>query len=180
VCLLVPVYLLARGDEEPGPGPGIRRIERRPRPEHRPRAHLTDELSELRDDPHRMRHRHGQLDRRHGRPSQPAHDPHAVPGMDGDAMRAVLDQELARFGQHGIDASMVLVTFDDTAEAAIAAALADREWDVVVIGGGVRKADLLVPLLEQVVSLVRRHAPKAAIAFNTSGADSVEAAQRWL
>jgi 4-aminobutyrate aminotransferase-like enzyme len=46
--------------------------------------------------------------------------------------------------------------------------------------GGDRKADPLVPLLEQVVSLVRRHAPKAAIAFNTSGADSVEAAQRWL
>jgi hypothetical protein len=48
-------------------------------------------------------------------------DPHAVPGMNGDAMRAVLDQELAR-----------------------------------------------------------RHAPQAAIAFNTSGGDSVEAAQRWL
>jgi hypothetical protein len=43
-----------------------------------------------------------------------------------------------------------------------------------------RKADPLVPLLEQVVSLVRQYAPKAAIAFNTSGADSVEAAQRWL
>jgi hypothetical protein len=110
-------------------------------------------------------------------------DPHAMPGIDGDAMRAVLDQELARFSQHGIDASMLLVTLDDTAEAAITAALAGREWDVVVIGGGVRKADPLVPLLEQVVSLVRQHAPKAAkaaIAFNTSGADSVEAAQRWL
>jgi hypothetical protein len=91
-----------------------------------------------------------------------------------------VDQELARFGQHGIDASMVLVTLDDTTEATITAALADRAWDVVVIGGGVRKADPLVPLLEQVVSLVRRHAPGAAIAFNTSGSDSVEAAQRWL
>jgi hypothetical protein len=63
---------------------------------------------------------------------------------------------------------------------AVTTALAGREWDVVVIGGGVRKADPLVPLLEQVVSLVRQYAPKAAIAFNTSGADSVEAAQRWL
>jgi 4-aminobutyrate aminotransferase-like enzyme len=62
----------------------------------------------------------------------------------------------------------------------VTTALAGREWDVVVIGGGVRKADPLVPLLEQVVSLVRQYAPKAAIAFNTSGADSVEAAQRWL
>ncbi|MFG2830420.1 hypothetical protein ACGFWI_23620 [Streptomyces sp. NPDC048434] len=27
-------------------------------------------------------------------------DPHTVPGMDGNAMRAALDQELARFGDH--------------------------------------------------------------------------------
>ena len=36
------------------------------------------------------------------------------------------------------------------------------------------------PLFEQAVNLVRRYAPKAAIAFNTSGGDSVEAARRWL
>lgn len=30
------------------------------------------------------------------------------------------------------------------------------------------------------VNLIRRHAPRAAIAFNTSGGDSVEAARRWL
>jgi hypothetical protein len=43
-----------------------------------------------------------------------------------------------------------------TTGTAVTTALAGREWDVVVIGGGVRKADPLVPLLEQVVSLVRR------------------------
>lgn len=76
-------------------------------------------------------------------------DPHAVPGIDGDAMRAVLDQELARFSQHGIDASMLLVTLDDTTEAAITAALAGREWDVVVIGGGVAKRTLSSPSLNR-------------------------------
>jgi hypothetical protein len=95
-------------------------------------------------------------------------------------MRAVLDQELARFGDHAIDASMVLLTFDEPAEIALVPALSGRDWDVVVIGGGIRKTDPLVSLFEQVVSLVRQHAPKAAIAFNTSGADSVEAAKRWL
>ncbi|MEU9194469.1 hypothetical protein [Streptomyces hundungensis] len=107
-------------------------------------------------------------------------DPRAVPGMDGDALRAALDQELARFGEHAIDASMTLIELDESAEPAIVAALSEHDWDVVVIGGGIRKPEPLLPLFEQVVNLVRRHAPKAAIAFNTSGGDSVEAAKRWL
>ncbi|MFC1415583.1 hypothetical protein [Streptacidiphilus cavernicola] len=109
-------------------------------------------------------------------------DPHAVPvpGMDGDAIRAALDQELARFGEHGIDAAMTLVGLDATAEPALIAALTERAWDVVVIGGGIRKPEPLLPFFEQVLNLVRRHAPGAALAFNTSGGDSVEAAERWL
>lgn len=107
-------------------------------------------------------------------------DPHAVPGMDGDAMRAVLDDELARFGEHGIDASMTLLAPDATAEAAVVAALSGRVWDVVVIGGGIRKPEPLLTFFEEVVNLVRQHAPGAAIAFNTSGGDSVEAVQRRL
>lgn len=100
--------------------------------------------------------------------------------MDGDAIHMALDKELARFGDYGIDASMTLIALDESAEAAMATALAGRAWDVVVIGGGIRKPEPLLTFFEQVVNLVRRHAPGAAIAFNTSGGDSVEAAQRWL
>jgi 4-aminobutyrate aminotransferase-like enzyme len=100
--------------------------------------------------------------------------------MDGDAIRAALDQELDRFGEHAIDASMTLVALDESAEPAMVAALSERAWDVVVIGGGIRKPEPLVTFFEHVVNLVRRHAPRAAIAFNTSGGDSVEAARRWL
>ncbi|MFI6844686.1 hypothetical protein OG535_24185 [Kitasatospora sp. NBC_00085] len=107
-------------------------------------------------------------------------DPHAVPGMDGDALRAALDAELARFGDHGIDAAMTLIALDESAEATVIAALTSREWDVVIIGGGIRKTEQLLPLFEQVVNLTRRHAPSAAIAFNTNGGTSVEAAKRWL
>ncbi|MFK0099319.1 hypothetical protein [Streptomyces sp. NPDC091040] len=74
------------------------------------------------------------------------YDPQAIPGVDGNALRAALEAELARFADHGIDAAMT-----------------ERPWDVVVIGGGIRKA-----------------APQAVVAFNTTGGDSVEAAQRWL
>ncbi|WP_371660807.1 hypothetical protein [Streptomyces sp. NBC_00280] len=108
------------------------------------------------------------------------YDPQAIPGVDGTALRAALDAELARFGEHGIDAAMTLVAFDESAESALVASLTERPWDVVVVGGGIRKAEQLLPFFEQIVNLIRRHAPQAAIAFNTSGGDSVEAAQRWL
>ncbi|MGW2249048.1 hypothetical protein ACWCXH_02445 [Kitasatospora sp. NPDC001660] len=107
-------------------------------------------------------------------------DPHTVPGMDGDTLRAGLDAELARFADHGIDAAMTLVALDESAAPALVAALGEREWDVVVIGGGIRKPEPLLTFFEHVVNLVRRHAPKAALAFNSSGGDSVEAAKRHL
>ncbi|MBY8339140.1 hypothetical protein LXH13_34905 [Streptomyces spinosirectus] len=108
------------------------------------------------------------------------YDPQAIPGVDGEALRAALDAELGRFGEHGIDAAMTLLVFDESAESTLVASLTEQPWDVVVVGGGIRKAEPLLPLFEQIVNLVRRHAPQAAIAFNTSGGDSVEAAQRWL
>ncbi|MFF5359782.1 hypothetical protein ACFY4I_10320 [Streptomyces scabiei] len=108
------------------------------------------------------------------------YDPQAIPGVDGEVLRASLDKELARFGEHGIDAAMALVVFDESAESTLVASLAQRPWDVIVVGGGIRKTEPLLPLFEQIVNLIRQHAPQAAIAFNTSGGDSVEAAQRWL
>ncbi|MFF4367070.1 hypothetical protein [Streptomyces sp. NPDC001594] len=108
------------------------------------------------------------------------YDPAAIPGVDAAALRASLDAELGRFGALGIDAAMALITFDGTAESTLTAALAERPWDVVVVGGGIRKTEQLLLLFEQTLNLIRRHAPQAAIAFNTSGGDSVEAARRWL
>ncbi|MFJ4435120.1 hypothetical protein [Streptomyces sp. NPDC088923] len=108
------------------------------------------------------------------------YDPEGIPGADGPALRALLDAELARFATYGVTAGMVLVEYDERAEPTLARALASRAWDVVVIGGGLRKAEPLLPLFEAAVNLVRRHAPQAAIAFNTSGGDSVEAALRHL
>ena len=107
-------------------------------------------------------------------------DPLAVPGPDGPAIRAALDAELDRFARYGIDAGMTLLALDETFEPALVAALAGRPWDVVVVGGGIRKPAPLLELFETVVNLIRRTAPQAAIAFNSSGGDSVEAARRWL
>lgn len=107
-------------------------------------------------------------------------DPHTVPGLDGDAVHAVLERELARFAERGVDASMAMVASDGSAEEAFAGVLGKQAWDVVVIGGGIRKPEPLLPLFELVVNLVRRHAPTAALAFNGALGESVEAAERWL
>ncbi|MYV97698.1 hypothetical protein [Streptomyces sp. SID3343] len=107
-------------------------------------------------------------------------DPHAVPGLDGPAISAALDGEMARFRAQGIEVSTTMVALDDSAEPEIIAALTERAWDVVVVGGGIRKPAPLLTFFEQVVNLIRQHAPQAAIAFNTSVADSVESAQRVL
>ncbi|MGW8374938.1 hypothetical protein [Streptomyces sp. ODS28] len=108
------------------------------------------------------------------------YDPDALPGHDAAALNAALDAELKRFAEHGIEAGSVLVVWDGSAEGVLAAALSERAWDVVVVGGGIRKTEELLPLFEQVLNLTRRHAPQAALAFNTGIGDSVEAARRWL
>lgn len=108
-------------------------------------------------------------------------DPRAIPGFaDAETVVSALDQELSRFDGQGIAASMALIRLDDSVESAMVAALTERVWDVVVVGGGIRKPEPLLMLFEQVINLIRQYAPQAAIAFNTSGGDSVEAAQRWL
>lgn len=103
-----------------------------------------------------------------------------ISGVDPDAIRAGLDEQLARFAEQGIDASLTAVVADEAAEPAVVASLSERAWDVVVVGGGIRKTDALVPLFEQIVDLVRRHAPQAVIAFNSTPEDTVEAALRRL
>ncbi|MEV0439488.1 hypothetical protein AB0I84_49150 [Streptomyces spectabilis] len=91
------------------------------------------------------------------------------------------DQPRARSGAYALDADPGFRRpgFTESAESTMVKSLTERPWDVVV-GGGIRKTEPLLPLFEQIVNLIRRHAPQAAIAFNSDGGDTVEAARRWL
>jgi hypothetical protein len=95
-----------------------------------------------------------------------------------------LDFGLAKFDGSGLVADECLVPLDDSdadsAERRIIDALTARLYDCVVVGGGIRKPEPLLELFERVVNLIRVHAPDAAIAFNTDGASSYEAACRVL
>jgi hypothetical protein len=121
-----------------------------------------------------------------GRDPQPARvlvlglDPHRVPGpWDPTPVADGIAAGKAKFEARGVAAAYCLVGLDgsDDVPAVITQALGAHPWECVVIGGGIRHDDAL---FEQVVNLVRRHAPGAAIAFNDSPADCLEAAERWI
>jgi hypothetical protein len=107
-------------------------------------------------------------------------DPRALPGMDADAIEAALEQGQAEFEKRGIRADLCLVGLDGTVEAKIVRYLTRTSYACVVVGGGIRKPEPMLPFFEKVVNLIRQHAPRAAIAFNTSPMDSADAAMRWI
>ena len=110
-------------------------------------------------------------------------DPEAVAhlGIDAEVVRAALARGQERFASAGIPADLCLVGLEaGSASEQIVAQLAARSYACVVIGGGIRKPEPMLEFFERVINLVGRHAPDAAIAFNTSAEDSVDAARRWL
>jgi hypothetical protein len=110
-------------------------------------------------------------------------DPYRVPGpWDPEPVVKAIEEGLAKFAEHGVGVETCLIGLDggDHVETVVGDALRAHPWECVVIGGGLRHSDDLLELLEQVINLVRRHAPGAAIAFNDSPATTYEAAARWI
>nr|WP_221473142.1 hypothetical protein [Planomonospora venezuelensis] len=107
-------------------------------------------------------------------------DPARLQGWDPEPLQAAITRGRARFDDHGIEADWCLVALDEDPEGTIAQALTREDYACVVIGGGIRKHEPLLELFERVVNLVRRHAPDAAIAFNSGPEDCADAALRWL
>jgi hypothetical protein len=110
-------------------------------------------------------------------------DPRAVAhlGVDAAVVEAALAGGQALFAAAGMAADLCLVGLEPAvASAQIVAQLTARPYACVVIGGGIRKPEPMLEFFEDVINLVRRHAPDAAIAFNTNAANSVDAARRWL
>jgi hypothetical protein len=110
-------------------------------------------------------------------------DPFRVPGpWDPAPVADAIAVGMARFADAGVGVESCLFGLDgsDDIEAVVTTALESRQWEVVVVGGGVRKPEELLDLFERVINLVRRHAPSAAIAFNSTPSDTFDAAARWL
>lgn len=110
-------------------------------------------------------------------------DPYRVPGpWDPAPVAEAVAVGMAEFASAGVGVESCLFGLDgsDDIEAVVIEALGRRRWEVVVIGGGIRKPEDQLDLFERIVNLVRRQAPGASIAFNAGPADTFEAAARWL
>jgi hypothetical protein len=83
--------------------------------------------------------------------------------MGADAREVALEQVQAQFEKRGIPADLCLVGLDGTAEAKMVQRLSRNSYACVVAGGGIRKPEPMLLLFEKVVSLIREHAPAAAI-----------------
>jgi hypothetical protein len=107
-------------------------------------------------------------------------DPRKIPGFDPASVEIAIAMGHKRFVEAGIEVDTCLVEIGAAARAIIANALQAKPYGVVVVGGGIRKPDELVELFEDVIDLIRRHAPQAAIAFNTNPVTSLDAATRRM
>ena len=107
-------------------------------------------------------------------------DPRTIPGFDPAPVEIAIAMGHKRFVEAGIEVDTCLVEIGAAARTIIANALQAKPYGVVVVGGGIRKPDELVELFEDVIDLIRRHAPQAAIAFNTNPVTSLDAAIRRM
>ena len=106
-------------------------------------------------------------------------DPDLPAGFTAEKIAAGIDVALSDMKARGWEGAFCSILPDDSAEATIAASLAEK-WDCIVIGGGIRVPSKGLLLFERVVNAVQRGAPKTPIAFNTSPSNTADAAARWL
>jgi hypothetical protein len=110
-------------------------------------------------------------------------DPFRVPGpWDPKPVAEAIEAGMAALANRGFATASCLLGLDggDDTTARLTSALRARTWDCVVIGGGLRKEESQLELFESTINLVRRHAPQAAIAFNSTPHDLADAAERSL
>ncbi len=56
-----------------------------------------------------------------------------------------------------------------------------KRLDVIVVGAGVRTVPSFLPYFERLINFIHENAPPTTrVCFNTSPADTVQAAERWL
>lgn len=107
-------------------------------------------------------------------------DPAIPPGFNAEKIHAGIAIALATMMERGWKADPCMIPPDESGRQMLATQLATNAYDCVVIGAGIRLPPHSLSLLEIVVNIVHKCAPKAAIAFNTRPEDTAEAAARWL
>ena len=100
--------------------------------------------------------------------------------LDEPTLRAGLAADEERLRALGYDARWLFIDRGETAETVVLAALAQKTFDCVLIGAGIRTVVPMFLLFERLVNVVHEHAPRAKICFNTVPEDTAISVQRWV
>ncbi len=100
--------------------------------------------------------------------------------LNADKVMTGLRAEQERGLGLGYDIEMCLFNTNGADIDIISQKLAEKQFDCIVIGAGVRALPEYFFLFEKVVNLVHQNAPASKICFNTNPTDTVEAIKRWI
>lgn len=104
----------------------------------------------------------------------------SIPGLTTEKLAASLKSEEQSLRDLGFDAHWCLTDLGETAGTVVKAALDAKQYDLILIGAGVRTIPAQFALFEKLINIVHEHAPKSKICFNTKPDDSREAVLRWI
>ena len=100
--------------------------------------------------------------------------------MSAAKVMAGLNGSVARLQAAGYEADLLLTRDAASVEEQVSRAVQGRNYDVVVIGAGLRTLPAMAEQFERLMNVVRDKSPRSKLAFNSRPDDSDAAALRWL
>jgi hypothetical protein len=108
--------------------------------------------------------------------SQPGYPP----GMTAEKVFAGIRSSEEELTNLGYNVETCMTDFGETAASVVQTHLAQKPWDCVMIGAGVRTVPSNFILFEKLVNVVHEHAPQAKLCFNQLPVDIGESIKRWV
>ncbi|MEM8771486.1 MAG: hypothetical protein AAGD92_07545 [Pseudomonadota bacterium] len=102
------------------------------------------------------------------------------PDLTAEKLTQGLEAQRNALAERGFEARWFLIRDADTGATLLADKLQQEDFDVVLIGAGVRRDEDHILLFEKLVNVIHEHAPRSHIAFNTNPFDTTAAVDRWL
>jgi hypothetical protein len=104
----------------------------------------------------------------------------AFPGLTAQKVEAGIKGAINQLAETGYDAELCWTDFGNTASTTVKNKLMQQNYDIVLIGAGIRIPPNNFFFFEKLVNTIHEFAPKARFCFNTNPTDTIEAVKRWI
>lgn len=104
----------------------------------------------------------------------------AFPDLTPELVRNYIDAQVEALHGAGFDAVSAWIRPGTAGTETVRRTLEAWRFDCILIGAGLRRPPEHLLLFETILNLARSLAPDAAICFNASPADTLDAVRRWI